>query len=96
MVNAAEKNRLSQEAALQIKALGRIDRWKKTALVLSSLGVAFAYAGFGGQIPNRFFGILGIALITAGAAGAAVFNLGLKNGRRNVDKILSLLEMDES
>ena len=69
-MNAAEKNRLSQEAALQIKALGRIDRWKKTALALSSVGVAFAYAGFGGQVPNRFFGILGIALITEGGTWA--------------------------
>ena len=31
----------------------------------------------------------------AGIGSAAVFNLGLKNGRRNVEKMLNLLEMSE-
>ena len=45
-MNALEKNRLSQEAALQIKALGQIDKWMKIALALSAVGVAFAYTGY--------------------------------------------------
>ncbi len=87
-----EKNRLSQEARLQIKALGRIERWMKTALVVSAVGVASAYAGFGGGQINFFFGICGILLILCGLGCAAVCNLGLKNGRRNVEKIPHLLD----
>jgi len=95
-VNALEKNRLSQEAALQIKALGQIDKWMKIALALSAVGVAFAYTGYTGKIFNLFFGISGIVLILTGTGSAVVFNLGLRNGRRNVEKILNLLEMDKS
>lgn len=95
MMNAAEKNRLSREAALQVKALGQIERWKKIALVLSAVGAACTYGGYAGQIPNLFFGIPGILLMIAGIGNAAVFNLGLKNGRRNVEKMLNLLEMSE-
>ena len=89
-MKAAEKNRLSREAALQMKALGQIERWKKTALALSAVGVAFLYAGIGGQKENIFFSILGISLLFAG-----VLNLGLRNGKRNVEKILNQLEADE-
>jgi len=38
-----------------------------------------------------FLGIPGILIILLGAAGAAVLNLGLRNGRRNVEKMLNLL-----
>ncbi|MCI9536455.1 MAG: hypothetical protein HFG53_16935 [Lachnospiraceae bacterium] len=94
-MKAAEKNRLSREAALQMKALGQIERWKKTALALSAVGVAFLYAGIGGQKENIFFSILGISLLFAGVGSAAVLNLGLRNGKRNVEKILNQLEADE-
>ena len=83
-MKAAEKNRLSREAALQMKALA-----------LSAIGVAFLYAGFGGQEKNIFFSILGISLLFAGVGSAAVLNLGLRNGKRNVEKILNQLEADE-
>lgn len=95
-MNVAERNWLSREAALQMKALGQIDRWKNTALALSAIGVAFLYAGFGGQGANLFFGISGILLILAGVGSAAVLNLGLRNGKRNVEKILNRLEAGET
>lgn len=95
-MNIQERNRLSREAALQTKALERIDRWKKMALAISAVGVAFAYAGFAGQTENLFFGIWGIFLILAGAGSAAVFNLGIRNGKRNVEKILNLLKRNAS
>ena len=95
-MNIQERNRLSTEAALQTKALGRIERWKKIALALSAIGVAFTYAGFAGETENLYFGIFGIFLIFAGAGSAAIFNLGIRNGKRNVEKILNLLERNTS
>lgn len=86
-----KKNRLSQEAELQMKALARISRWKTAALFISAVGAAFVYAGFAGIQRNLFLGIPGILLTAAGFGSAAVFNLGLKNGRRNVEKILNVL-----
>lgn len=91
-MNVAERDRLSQEAGLQVRALAQINRWKITALFISALGVAFAYAGFAGMQRKLFLAIPGILLILAGFGSAAVFNLGLKNGRRNVEKILNILD----
>lgn len=91
-MNAVERNLLSQEARLQMKALDRINRWKMVALFVSAVGVALVYAGFAGLQKNFFIGIPGILLIFAGFVSAAVFNLGLKNGRRNVEKMLNILD----
>lgn len=90
-MNIQEKNRLSQEARLQMKALDQINRWKMIALFVSAVGAAFVYAGFAGIQRNLFLGIPGILLIIGGFVSAAVFNLGIKNGRRNVEKMLNLL-----
>ena len=90
-MNAVEKNRLSQEARMQMNALRQIGRWKTTALAVSAVGVALTYAGCAGGQGNLFLGISGIILIALGAGSAAVFNLGLRNGKRNVEKMLNLL-----
>lgn len=91
-MNTAERNRLSKEAEMQLVALKRISHWKTIALAISTIGVAGAYAGFAGLTRHTFLGVLGILFIIAGVAGAVVFNLGLKNGRRNVEKILNILD----
>lgn len=91
-MNAVEKNRLSQEIKMQTNALRRISRWRMLALALSTSGVALTYAGFSGESSRLLFGIPGILMIAAGALGAIILNLGLKNGRRNVEKMLNLLK----
>ncbi len=91
-MNAVEKNRLSQEAQMQIKALRKIRIWKITAIAISTLGIAITYAGIAGTDRNVFLGILGVVIVILGLGSAIVFNLGLKNGKRNVEKILNILE----
>lgn len=91
-MNTLDRNRLSQEAGLQLKALKQIGRWKMTALAVSAAGAAAIYAGFGGASRNLFLGIPGILLLIGGVGSAAVFNLGIRNGRRNVEKMLNLLD----
>ncbi len=91
-MNAVEKSRLSKEAKMQLAALKKINHWKVTALAVSAIGVAFTYAGLAGDKCNIFLGILGITVILVGTVSAIVLNLGLKNGRRNVEKILETLE----
>ena len=91
-MDTMERKRLSQEAGLQIKALKQINRWRMTALFLSAVGAAFLYAGFAGLRRNLFLGVPGILFITVGFCSAAICGLGLKNGRRNVEKILNVLD----
>lgn len=91
-MNANEKMRLSKEAEMQAAALSKINRWKNTALILSAIGVVLTYYGMAGDNRNLFVGISGIILIVVSTVAAVIFNLGLKNGRRNVGKILDILD----
>lgn len=91
-MNAMEKRRLSEEAKLQMTALKRIGRWRTVALFISAVGVAAAYTGLSSQTHNLFLCIPGIAAILLGLICAIVLNLGIRNGRRNVGKILDVLE----
>ena len=90
-MNAVEKNRLSKEAEMQIHYLLRISVWRTIAIAFSTLGVAITYAGLAGRNQSIFLGILGIILIIVSTGCAIVLGLGLKNGRRNVEKILDVL-----
>ena len=92
-MNVNEKNKIIREAQQQTAALKKISRWKMIAMAVSTLGVALAYAGLAGFIQSPPLGVAGTVI----AAGAAlIFNLGLKNGRRNVTKMLKILEGDRT
>lgn len=91
-MNANEKEILSKEAGMQIVALKKIRVWRTVAIALSTLGVAVVYANMACESGNLACSILGISLIVISIVCAAVLNLGLKNGRRNVEKILNILE----
>lgn len=90
-MNAIEKESLIKEAKMQLTALKKINAWKRSAMIISTLGVAAAYAGFLGTTSHLFLGILGILFTIAGAFAAVVMNLGLKNGRRNVEKMINVI-----
>lgn len=91
-MNALEKDSLLTEAKMQIKALKKINEWKRLAVIISTIGIAIAYAGIAGSPSHLFLGILGILLTLAGAGAAVVTNLGLKNGRRNVEKMIHVID----
>ena len=91
-MDRAEKNRLSREVRMQTEALKRIARWKGYALCFSAAGAAVFYGGVRGSALHPLLIVLGIGAAVAGLVGAMVFNLGLKNGRRNVRAILNALE----
>ena len=82
-MNVNEKNNIIREAQQQTAALKKISRWKMIAMAVSTLGVALAYAGFAGFIQSPPLGVLGVAVTVIAAGAALIFNLGLKNGRRN-------------
>lgn len=91
-MNAREKENIAIEAQKQIEALRKIDIWKNIAVLVSTLGVAAAYAGLAGTSRNLFLGIPGVIIILFGAGRALLLNLGLRNGRRNVAKMLDVLD----
>lgn len=93
-MNANERQRLTKEVQLQSRALKKIGQWRTMAMAVSTIGAALVYAGFiGGH--NLVFGIFGIALLPAGIGCAAILNLGLKNGRNNMEKIMYVLDGEQ-
>lgn len=91
-MNAVEKESLMIEAKMQTAALKKINVWKKLAIVASTIGVVIAYACLSATPSHLFPGILGIFLMVLGFAAAAVLNLGLKNGRRNVERMICAID----
>lgn len=93
-MNAVEKNNLSREARMQMNALKKISRWRTIAVALSTLGAAMIYAGFAGADNHLLLGISGIVIILLSAVSAVILNLGLRNGRKNVEKMISILHSE--
>lgn len=91
-MNAEKKRFLSLEAEMQKQALHKICIWRSIAIAVSTLGIAMLYAGAAGADKNLFLCIPGVMIMAAGLVCGLILNLGLKNGRRNVEKILTVLE----
>lgn len=91
-MNAEKRTFLSQEAKMQKQALHKIFIWRNAAVSVSTLGIAMLYAGAAGADKNLFLCIPGVTIMAAGLICGLVLNLGLKNGRRNVEKIITVLE----
>lgn len=79
---------LTQEAKRQSQALRMIGRWRTIGFVVSAVGAALLYGGIardGRSIPLI---AAGAVIAAAGLAAAILCDLGIRNGRRNVEKIL--------
>lgn len=91
-MNAERKKFLSQEAEMQMRALHKISIWKNIAIAVSTIGIAMLYAGIAGAVNNIVLCILGVIIMAAGLICGMIINLGLKNGKRNVEKMMAVLE----
>lgn len=91
-MNVLDKKTISKEAEMQLIALKKINTWKIIAIAFSTLGVAITYAAMAAADRNLVLGILGVIIIVLGIGSALVLNLGLKNGRRNIEKMLNQIQ----
>ncbi len=91
-MNAEKRSFLSREAEMQKQALHKISLWKNIAVAVSTLGIAMLYAGAAGAEKNLYLCILGIIVMAVSLICGLVLNLGMKNGKRNVEKIIAVLE----
>lgn len=91
-MSGLERKNMAEEARMQTAALKTIGTWRTAALALSAAGAAIAYAGLGGAVRSFPLGAFGVVACAAGFGAALVFNLGIRNGKKNVEKILRILE----
>ncbi len=91
-MNAEKRRFLSREAKMQRQALHKISLWKNITAAVSTLGIAMLYAGAEGPDKNLFLCILGFSVMAVSLICGLILNLGLRNGRRNIEKIIAVLE----
>lgn len=80
------------EAEQQSQALRRIAKWRSAAMFIASLGVLLAYINLANGPVNILGAALGVVLILTGTLLAIVLNVGIHNGRSNVEKLLDAAE----
>ncbi len=83
---------LIKEAEQQSAALKRIAKWRSAAMLMAAIGILFLYRGVGGEEIDLISSAIGILLVPCGTLLAVVFNIGIHNGRSNVEKILNAAE----
>ena len=87
---------LMQEAKQQSQALKTIGRWRTIGFVVAAVGAVLLYNGLTGagrSIPLIAFGTVVVAV---GMAAAILCDMGIRNGRRNVEKILDAAQRGSS
>ena len=83
---------LLEEARQQKEALAQLGGWRRNAMLASSCGAALAWWGLTGGGARFAFGIAGALLTLAGILCAAVIGLGIRNGHRNIERLLQAAE----
>lgn len=91
-MNNINKRELLKEADMQTKALNQIKKWLRLAMTSSILFFGLTYWGLTGSGVRFFSGVVGIILLVISVIVCVIINMGLKNGRKNVEKILQAIE----
>lgn len=91
-MNIIKKKQLLAEAKMQTKALENLKKWFRNFIGFSTIGLVITYYGIQGSGVRFAFGIFGIITIIVCILAAIIINMGIKNGKLNVEKILELAE----
>ena len=75
-----KKKLLIDEADKQVKVLKNLKKWLRNFMGFSTIGLVIACWGIQGTTLQFAFGIIGI-----------IINMGIKNGEKNVKKILKIV-----
>ena len=88
--------RLMQEAKRQSQALKMIGRWRTIGFVAAAVGAVLLYNGLTGAGRNVPLIAFGTVVVAIGIAAAILCDMGIRNGRRNVEKILDAAQRESS
>lgn len=81
---------------MQSEALKSISRWRAAAYIIAAIGAALIYGGVVRQTMRIPLIAIGAVLTAVGLAAAILCDLGIRNGRKNVEKILDAAEKAKS
>ncbi len=83
---------LKDEIVKQTHALKLIRLWINIFLILSSVGILLVYLGATREPINYYMLVPGALIAALGIIAAIVFGYGHHNGKRNVEKMINVLE----
>lgn len=88
-----QKEAWLKEAKMQMEAIRRLERYNMAALALAGLGAALCYFTIAAAAEkNPLFIALSVILAAVGAVFSMILNVGIRNGKNNVEKILRAVE----
>lgn len=91
----AEKEAWLKEAKMQMQAIATLEKYNMASLATAGVGAALCYFAVTAQNRNPLFIVCSLILAIFGAVSSMVLNLGIRNGKRNVEKILNAVEGKE-
>lgn len=91
----AEKEAWLKEAKMQMQAIATLEKYNMGCLAVAGVGAALCYFSITAADRNPFFIVCSLLLAIAGAVCSMVLNLGIRNGKKNVEKILNAVEDKE-
>lgn len=91
----AEKEAWLKEAKMQMQAIATLEKYNMASLATAGVGAALCYFAVTAANRNPLFIVCSLILAIFGAVSSMVLNLGIRNGKRNVEKILNAVEGKE-
>lgn len=82
------KKQLLEEAEKQTKILKGLKVWLRNSISLSTIAMVIAYFGIRRSGVSFTFGLIGVIMAVLCIISAFLINLGIRNGKQNVEKIL--------
>lgn len=82
-----------KEIEYQTKMLNNLKKWIRNLIILSSVGAVLAYWGVGMQdgLAPHIIGVVGIIIAAVSVVICVIIGLAVKNGKKNLDKILGIV-----
>jgi len=91
-MNKAQKEAWLKEAGMQMKAIATLEKYNMASLAVAGVGAALCYFTFRAQDKNIAYIICSLLLALLGGVGSMILSVGIRNGKRNVEKILNAVE----
>lgn len=91
-MEAEKQDALLREVTMQLKMIKNLQHWFRSLIAISGIGIVLVWWSFqtsSGKIASGISG--GVVAVTAFLV-ALLVNRGIANGRKNVAKILGLVE----
>lgn len=91
-MEAEKQEALLRQATMQLRMIKNLERWFRLLIAMSGIGIVLVWWSFQTSTGKIVSGISGGVVAVAAFLAARLVNRGIVNGRKNVAKILGLVE----